>query len=418
MRLLSALLLIPASLAATSTAPHAPAEWRSEPSSGAAETTTDALPPQGRAAWLKELGPDHASMLRFAASRLEQGDYESALIAYQQVGRATEQVAEREAALAGLARAYRRSGDLVKAAATYERLLADHPGSVDTPMYLLELGRTLRALGTPKLAISRFYNVLNAVIKVPNDQADNYRQIARTAQYEIAETHYQTGNFEDAARFYSRLNLLDLAPDDQRKAEFKAAQARSRAGQHEKAIAAFRQFIEHHPDGELGAEARFQLATLLQRLDRSQEAMAVTLELLKRQQAETGDDAERWAYWQRRTGNQLANEFYRSGDFTSAFTIYQRLSELGGEPAWRLPVLYQMALCQERLLQNASARALYQQIEAEAAQLPDRTAFSDLSRMVAWRLNQLDWNQDVHQRLDSLSLSTVPGSVVQPLPNS
>src|SRR5690606_25551162 len=221
---------------------------------------------------------DFASVIRFGEMRLEAGDYETARIAFDQAGRGTDRVEEREAALAGLARTYRKSGDLVKAVATYERLIADHAGTPDTPMYLLELGRTLRAVGAPKLAIARFYSVLHAVIKVPPGQAENYRRIARTSQFEIAETHFQIGNYEEAARFFTRLNLLDLAPADRTRAEFKAALSRARAGDSEKAIAAYRRFISQHPESEFGAEARFQLATLLRDLGRKDESRDVTLD--------------------------------------------------------------------------------------------------------------------------------------------
>src|SRR5690606_8545317 len=190
---------------------------------------------------------------------------------------------------------------------------------------------TLRAVAAPKLASARFYSVLHAVIKVPPGQAENYRRIARTSQFEIAETHFQIGNYEEAARFFTRLNLLDLAPADRTRAEFKAALSRARAGDSEKAIAAYRRFISQHPESEFGAEARFQLATLLRDLGRKDESRDVTLDLLRRQHAITAGQSETWTYWQRRTGNQLGNDFYNQGDYTTAFAIYRSLAELGGE---------------------------------------------------------------------------------------
>jgi len=346
---------------------------------------------------------DFASVIRFGEMRLEAGDYETARIAFDQAGRGTDRVEEREAALAGLARTYRKSGDLVKAVATYERLIADHAGTPDTPMYLLELGRTLRAVGAPKLAIARFYSVLHAVIKVPPGQAENYRRIARTSQFEIAETHFQIGNYEEAARFFTRLNLLDLAPADRTRAEFKAALSRARAGDSEKAIAAYRRFISQHPESEFGAEARFQLATLLRDLGRKDESRDVTLDLLRRQHAITAGQSETWTYWQRRTGNQLGNDFYNQGDYTTAFAIYRSLAELGGEPRWRLPVLYQMALCQERLLQTGAARDLYRQIQQEVDE-SSSPELAELAKMAQWRLGQLDWVEQNNHKLEALAL--------------
>lgn len=358
-------------------------------------------PPQDAAPPEKET--DFASVIRFGEMRLESGDFKTALIAFDQAGRGTERIEEREAALAGLARTYRQSGDLVKAVATYERLIADHAGTPGTPLYLLELGRTLRAVGAPKLAIARFYSVLHAVIKVPPGQSANYRQIARTAQFEIAETHFLLGNYEEAARFFTRLNLLDLAPVDRTRAQFKAALSRARAGDTEKAIGAYRRFISQHPEDDMSAEARFQLATLLREAGRNNESRDVTLDLLRRQQALAGEHAERWTYWQRRTGNQLGNDFYNQGDFTTAFAIYRSLAELGGEPRWRLPVLYQMALCQERLLQTGAARELYQQIRTEAGETPP-PELAELAQMAEWRMGQLDWVEQSNQKLEVLAL--------------
>lgn len=375
------------------------------------------LPPDPAEAAPAEPPTDFASVIRFGEMRLAAGDYELARIAFEQAGRGTDRNVEREAALAGLARAYRQSGDLVKAVATYERLIADHAGTPGTPMYLLELGRTLRAVGAPKLAIARFYSVLHAVLKVPAGEGERYRQIARTAQFEIAETHFQSGNYAEAARFFARLNLLDLAPADRIRAEFKAAEARARGGDTEPAIAAFHQFILRHPDDPLSPEARFQLATLLQAAGRKEESREVTLELLRRQQARATDEADRWAYWQRRTGNQLANDFYNQGDYTSAYTIYRSLAELGGEPRWRLPVLYQMALCQERLMQTQAARELYQTIRQELGASP-APELTELARMAEWRLGQLDWVEDNHRKLESLALPAHAGTTSEPFPRS
>jgi tetratricopeptide (TPR) repeat protein len=420
MRLFFALLLMAAAIRAESpVAPHdalTPLEPRQLPEEGSAAAASFATVPvldanheESSATSQPEPGPSElADLLRYGEKKLEAEDFESSLIAFQQVMTGTRQPKERERALAGLARTYRKTGDLVKAAAAYERLLQDHEGATQAPLYLLELGRTLRALGAPKLATARFYGVLHAVLKVPPGQAENYRQIARTAQFEIAETHFQVGDFEEAARFFTRLNLLDLAPADRARAEFKAAQSRARFGDTEAAIAGYRRLLDRHNDSEIAAEARFQLATLLQQVGRPNEALAVTLDLLRREQHIAEQDAERWAYWQRRTGNQLANEFYNRGDFASAFMIYSRLAELGAEPRWRLPVLYQMALCQERLLQSAAARELYRRIRTEVGPKPASPELSEIDRMAAWRLDQLEWATETNRQIETLSLSTHP----------
>ncbi|HEX2101308.1 MAG TPA: tetratricopeptide repeat protein, partial [Candidatus Synoicihabitans sp.] len=120
---------------------------------------------------------EYASMVRVGENRLSAGDFETAILAFHRAARESLRAETRTAALAGLARTYRLSGDLVKAVATYERLIADHGDSPETPRHLLELGRTLRATGAPKLAIARFYGVLHTVLKVPTGQTEAYRQL-------------------------------------------------------------------------------------------------------------------------------------------------------------------------------------------------------------------------------------------------
>lgn len=353
---------------------------------------------------------ERASLLRLGAGKLAEGDLEAAEIAFRHVLTSADAAEELQTSLLGLARTYRKRGDFVKAAATYERFLKDYPAAETVPEAFLELGRTHRALGTSKLAIARFYSVLHSTLKLDGAaDTERYRQLARTAQFEIAETHFVTGDYAEAARFFTRLNLLDLAPEDRARAQFKAAHARLLNGELEVAAAAFAAFAEQNPDDPANAEARHQLATLYQRLGRKQDSLATTLDLL-RHEAQTNADPKRWAYWQRRTGNQLANEFYGQGDYASALAIYGRLAELSDDPRWRLPVLYQIALCQERLLQTDSARTTYREILVALnpnQPTPPPADLADLGRMVTWRLGHLEWWRDTQRRLDAL---THPGS--------
>jgi tetratricopeptide (TPR) repeat protein len=105
-------------------------------------------------------------------------------------------------------------------------------------------------------------------------------------------------------------------------------------GDLENAVATLRAYIEQWPEDENIPEARYLLAVTLGDLKRSQEAFAATLDLLRTEKSRTATDAKRWAYWQRRTGNQLANYFYEGGDAFNAQAIYSSLIELSPEPSW------------------------------------------------------------------------------------
>jgi tetratricopeptide (TPR) repeat protein len=351
--------------------------------------------------------PDEiASLLKLGVALTEREDYDAAEIAYRQVlnspGAPDLQV---KTALLGLAQMHRKQGALTKAAAIYERYLKDYPGDERIPDALLNLGRTLRSLGVYKLAIARFYSVINATLKLPGDGLDRYQVLAKTAQFEIAETHFQAGEFAEASKFYTRLRLLDLAPSDRARAHFKAGYALKLQGDREGAVTTLSAYVEQWPDDENVPEARYLLAVTLRELNRTQEAFTATLELLRAEKSRVAADPKRWAYWQRRTGNQLANDFFETGDTLNARAIYSGLLEISSDVHWRLPISYQVALCDERLGAYERARTAYQNIVTEAGATPP-AELVELVKMAAWRIEHLAWREKVGAQISSFFETT------------
>src|SRR6185312_11741196 len=121
-------------------------------------------------------------------------------------------------------------------------------------------------------------------------------------------------------------------------------------------------FLEQWPEDSNRPEASYLLAVNLRKLNRGDEALKVTLALLNAEKSHMATDPKRWAYWQRRTGNQLANDFFEHGDVLNAQAIYASLASLSEDPAWRLPVVYQIGLCHERLGSPDRAHLAYQSI--------------------------------------------------------
>ncbi len=347
-----------------------------------------------------------ASLLRIGLTKLDQEDYVSSELAFRQVLAEKATKAQDLEALMGLARTYRKKTEFTKAAAVYETIVKNYPEDPLLPTVYLELGRTLRALGTYKTAIARFYNVINSTLKLPEENADLYRQLARTAQFEIAETHFQAGEYDEANRYFARLKLLDLAPEDRARAHFKSIYALTLMGEHEKAISGFRAYLDQNPNDENTPEARYLLATSYRALGRYNESLAAALELLRAEKKYVATDPKRWTYWQRKTGNQLANQFFEQGDFGSSLVIYQNLESLSPEPGWRLPVLYQIGLCNERLHLNERAREAYETIIANtrnaANETPRKQELVDLFEMAESRLLHLFWMQKTQNRLSTL----------------
>lgn len=356
-------------------------------------------------------------LVNLGANLTERDDFDAAEIAYRQVLHGDAPLEQTKSALLGLARMHRKQGQLTKAAAIYERYLKDYPSDVRVPDALLDLGRTLRDMGAPRLAIARFYNVINSTLKLPSDSGfEHYQLLAKTAQFEVAETHFQSGEFTEANKFFSRLRMLDLAPSDRARAHFKAGYALQLSENYDGAIKTLRTYLDQWPDDENVPEARFLLATTLRKLNRTQEALAATLDLLRTERSRTAADPKRWSYWQRRTGNQLANDFFQSGDITNALAIYGSLAELSVEPSWRIPVTYQVALCYERLGDVDRACEIYRSlVEAGKGATPE---IADIARMAASRLAHVDWRRATDRQVILLFDSTTGQLSVPAAPTS
>ncbi len=381
-----------------------PADAKAEPKSDAkaevhaAEPAADAAAKNGKR---KRTTDEISGLLSLGANLAERGDYSAAEIAYHQVLESLK-VSQNDvkSALLGLARMFRRQGASTKAAAIYERYIKEYPTDERTPDALLELGRTLRDLGVYKTAIARFYSVINSTLKLPGDGFDRYQLLARTAQFEIAETYFQAGDFAEANKFFTRLRLLDLAPVDRARAHFKAGYALKLQGDLEGAINTLRAYIEQWPEDENVPEARYLIAISFRELKRPQEAFAQTLELLRTEKARIEADPKRWAYWQRRTGNQLANDFFESGDTLNARAIYAGLLAISTENTWRLPITYQLGLCDERLGHPERARVSYQAIIDAAGKTPGADV-TELATMAKWRLEHIDWREKTSGQISS-----------------
>lgn len=357
-------------------------------------------------------------LVNLGGNLTERGDFAAAEIAYRQVLNGDAPLEQTKSALLGLARMHRKQGVLTKAAAIYERYLKDYPSDDRVPDALLDLGRTLRDMGAPRLAISRFYNVINSTLKLPTDSGfEHYQLLAKTAQFEVAETHFQSGDFAEANKFFSRLRMLDLAPTDRARAHFKAAYSLQLAGELDGAVTSLRAFLEQWPHDENVPEARFLLATTLRRLNRPEEALAATLDLLRAEQTRSNADAKRWSYWQRRTGNQLANDFFQAGDITNALAVYNGLALLGDDASWRVPVTYQVALCYERLGDIQRACATYRTIVETAGTSP-APEIADIARMAASRLAHVAWRDGTDRQVASLFDTTTGQAPSSPPPSA
>lgn len=275
--------------------------------------------------------------------------------------------------------------------AQYLDRYADDPSAAEV---CLRQGLLYRQMGAPTLALAKFYSVMTTSLRLKLDRLDYYQRLVLQAQTEIADTYYLQGKFGEAAEFLGRLLKLENPQLNKSQIIYKLIRSLSCLNRHTEVVAQSEFFISKYPETPEIAEVRFLLADSLKKLGRAREATQQVLVLLESQQTTATNRPGNWIYWQQRTGNEIANQLYKEGDYLNALDIYKNLALLSDSAAWQVPVWYQMGLVYERLMQPTKAAELYDKILARQKELdsnnrtPSLEAVLDMAR---WRKEQLRW---------------------------
>jgi len=321
-------------------------------------------------------------------------------------------------ALLELALVAQDSQQLTRAQQVYAQYVQRFRDDPSLPEVLLRQGLLYREMGAPTLALSKFYAVMSSALTLKLDRLAYYQRLVLQAQTEIAETYYLDGKFEEAADFFGRLLKLENPELNREQIRYKLVRCWSESKHYPEALAQAQSFVSLYPHSDLLPEVRFLLADALKQLGRKQEALDAVLALMKDQRAMAEENHEVWAYWQQRTGNEIANQLYQEGDNLGALEIYLRLADLNAAPTWRLPALYQAGLIYERLKQPQKASELYARIldeskDAEAATTNTNAAVSVVLDMARWRKQRLAWQAAAELANQQLS-HPAPSTTKQP----
>lgn len=299
----------------------------------------------------------------------------------------------KQQALLELAMAAREGGDLPRAQQIYAQYLNRWPNDFLIPEILLRQGQLFRDMGLNNLALAKFYAVMTSSLVLKNDKLEYYQRLVLSAQIEIAETHFQLGKYDEAADFYLRLLKQANAALNRPATQYRLIRSLSALNRSDETVAQAQDFLAHYPEVPEQPEVRFRLALALKQLNRNGEALVQVLTLLQEQRERTKEHPELWAYWQQQAGNEIGNQLYREGDYTRALSIYLALAPLDPQPAWQLPVGYQIGLTYERLAQPQKALESYQAILQQEAQVgtnapPGTKAIFEMAR---WRADFVQW---------------------------
>ena len=127
------------------------------------------------------------------------------------------------------------------------------------------------------------------------------------------------------------------------------------------------------------------------------------------------------------TGNYLANQFFENAEYFNAYRIYSALRKIDSSPTWQVPLLYQIALCEEKLGNYVQATETYISIEnfvnsvKEAREdLANSEYLNFVFGMAKWRREQLEETRAIRQavnRYGIFSTSADSGSEFNTVPN-
>ena len=330
-----------------------------------------------------------------------------------------------QSALLELALVAQDENNLIRAEQIYAQFVSRWPNDKRNPEIFLHQGQLFRQMGLNSLAFAKFYSVMTAALAVKNDQLDYYQKLVLDAQMEIAETHYQSGRYNDAADFFSRLLKQNNPALNRPEIQFRLIRSLQATGNNTETAAQAVDFLSRFPNSPNQPEVRFCLALALKELGRIAESLQQVLSLLKEQKIQSKDHPEVWAYWQQRTGNEIANQLYRDGDYTKALDIYLSLVQLDRSAAWQLPLKYQIGMTYERLLQPEMATQSYSNIISRQVDLgtnasPGLQAIVDMAQ---WRIKFIQWqnhaddiNRVLNDSLSSKSASKKPAPSTTAIP--
>jgi tetratricopeptide (TPR) repeat protein len=288
-----------------------------------------------------------------------------------------------------------------------------YPEDTSVPAVLLRQGLICRQMGAYQMALAKFYGVMTTALNLKLDRFQQYQRLVLQAQVEIAETHNLRGNHVEAADCYSRLLTQDASGLNKAQIQFKLIRCLTLLGRDDEVVAQAQDFLARYPDEVEQPEVRFLMICSFKHLQRNNEAIHQVLLLLQAEQATAGQEPERWAYWQQRAGNEIANQLYLQGDYVNALEIYQRLAELGQSPAWKWQALYQVGLTYERLQQPQKAIETYDRILLalnEETNSPIQAGVQTVLDMAKWRKEYLAWLSQAEQARQTINRSHPPVS--------
>ena len=349
------------------------------------------------------------SKMELAREQRRQKDLAGAALTLESILKTNAMPEMQRVALFELALVTQEDNQLVKAQQILAQYLHLYPDDPTIPDILLRQGLLYRQMGVNTMAVSKFYAVMSSALKLKLDNIEYYKKLVVQAQTEIAETYFLEAKFAEAAEYFSRILKAGEAELNREPLECNLIRSLSYLTNQVETIGKAQGFLERYPQSSDVPEVRFLLASALKAVGRNQDSMKQVLWLLQSQQENVSKNPDTWLYWQRRAGNEIANQLYKEGDCVDALEIYLSLAELDKSPAWQVPVWYQVGMVYEQLQQWQKATDTYTQImdrQKDFNEFNTTPMLTSLVDMAKWRKDYVAWMQKA--RASNLALLSIP----------
>ena len=288
------------------------------------------------------------------------------------------------------------------------------------------------------------------------------------AMYEIAETFMDSEDYDNAIKFFDRLRRLeDLDDTDRGVVRFKQGLAHYRRASENlrkqesmerlppeqkvdqelefdqtpradfaKVKETLKGYGTLFPQSPYVPESHYLLALTYEQLNQDEESIQELLLLLKEadfnpdliadlEQGNAVRDRDIlainkmkaiWVFGKRKREIIWPTSFSEDAEFFNAYRIYSALRDIDQSPSWQIPVLYQIALCQEKLGTYVQAMETYSEIEefvnSEGARegLANSKYLEFVFGMAKWRREQLDDTRAIRQAVNRYGIYTLPSN--------
>lgn len=312
-------------------------------------------------------------------------------------------------ALTQLSELYYEQSEYTKAIDMLEQAMAKFPVKAATPERLYRLGEFYRDANLPTRSAEAFFRVINSIVVGGEKSLKRYLHLARLSKFEIARSHYINRDYARALALFDRIELLELSAENHETVLYYKILATLKLPELKAGLELIDTFMKKFPESEFLPELLYSKADVMMKLGEKDTSIALFMRLLDSAQNESDASERQRTFWHQQAGNRLANRFYAEGDYSVALRIYQGMVELNELPSWRIPVIYQIALCFEKMAMHERAQESYLFIE-QKMKLLDADSLSPALRQIkenaAWRLKLIQWRIDAEEQATSLLSSS------------